>query len=88
MVDYKTEGPWGGNGGGSWRDGAYSGIKSITVKHGHTVDAIKVSYYLKTDKMMDDIDLPQHGGRGGEEATILFEEDEYLKKIQGFVGNF
>ncbi|GLJ52069.1 hypothetical protein SUGI_1107370 [Cryptomeria japonica] len=80
--------PWGGEGGGRWTDGTYSGIKSITVRHGDVIDAIQVEYHLKGETKDNDITAPQHGGNGGTATRIELAADEELIKVEGYAGNY
>lgn len=59
-------GPWGGTGGINWDDGSsFTGVRSITLSYGISIDAISVVY--------DDHGLPfkteKHGGGGGKRTA-------------------
>ncbi|CAI9266274.1 unnamed protein product [Lactuca saligna] len=60
-------GPWGGNGGCSWNDGVYSGIREISIVYGSCIDSICVTY----DKFGKPFLGEKHGGMGGTEAAKI-----------------
>ncbi|XP_057450567.1 agglutinin-like [Lotus japonicus] len=76
-------GPWGGAGGINWDDGAFTGVRSITLFYGSFVTAIGVVY--------DDHGLPfkaeQHGCGGIETAEIMLNYPvEFLINVRGHYG--
>lgn len=54
-------GLWGGQGGTTWDDGVYNGVREITVVYGHCIDSICVVY----DKNGKPVKGEKHGGTGG-----------------------
>ncbi|KAK1375962.1 Jacalin-type lectin domain-containing protein [Heracleum sosnowskyi] len=74
-------GPWGGNGGASWDDGVYSGVREIVLVYDHCIDSIRVIY----DKHGKLVTGEKHGGVGGNKmAEIKLQlPDEYLVGVSG-----
>lgn len=58
-------GPWGGNGGSSWDDGIYHGVREITLVYDRCIDSIRVVY----DKNGKPISAEKHGGMGGNKTA-------------------
>lgn len=54
-------GPWGGNGGTSWDDGTYNGVREVTLVYDRCIDSIKVLYDKKGKPVIGE----KHGGNGG-----------------------
>ncbi|XP_072967197.1 jacalin-related lectin 19 [Typha angustifolia] len=74
-------GPWGGNGGSTWDDGSYNGVRKITMTYGKCIDSIMIEY----DKNGKPVLAEKHGGIGGNH-TIQIElkyPDEFLTTISG-----
>lgn len=74
-------GPWGGNGGNSWDDGIYHGVREITIVYDQCIDSIQVVY----DKNGKPITAENHGGVGGSrtaEIKLQYPE-EYLTSVSG-----
>ncbi|KAJ9692143.1 hypothetical protein PVL29_011291 [Vitis rotundifolia] len=60
-------GPWGGDGGSSWDDGSYSGVREITIFYGDCIDSIRVVY----DKNGEPVSGDKHGGGGGGQTSEI-----------------
>ncbi|XP_048130001.1 jacalin-related lectin 19 isoform X2 [Rhodamnia argentea] len=75
-------GPWGGNGGTSWDDGSYHGVREITLVFGHCIDSIRVMY----DKNGKPVAGEKHGGVGGNQTAEIKLQfpDEYLVSVSGY----
>ncbi|XP_030457536.2 jacalin-related lectin 19 [Syzygium oleosum] len=75
-------GPWGGNGGTSWDDGSYHGVREITLVFGHCIDSICAVY----DKNGKPVAAEKHGGVGGNQAAEIKLQfpDEYLVSVSGY----
>uniref|UniRef100_A0A803M619 Jacalin-type lectin domain-containing protein n=2 Tax=Chenopodium quinoa TaxID=63459 RepID=A0A803M619_CHEQI len=76
-----TVGPWGGNGGTSWDDGCYSGVREIKLVYDRCIDSITVVY----DKNGKSVKSEKHGGNGGSitvEIKLNYPE-EYLISVSG-----
>ncbi|XXG45955.1 hypothetical protein AAC387_Pa02g0906 [Persea americana] len=75
-------GPWGGNGGSSWDDGTFSGVREITIVYERCIDSIRVEY----DKHGKPISGEKHGGNGGSyTAKIKLQyPEEFLTSISGY----
>ncbi|EXB34860.1 hypothetical protein L484_008121 [Morus notabilis] len=75
-------GPWGGNGGNSWDDGAYSGVREITLFYDRCIDSIRVVY----DKNGKPVAAEKHGGIGGSRTAEikLNYPEEYLVSVSGY----
>lgn len=58
-------GPWGGNGGTSWDDGTFTGIREITLVYDRCIDSIRVVY----DKNGKPFTADKHGGVGGNKTA-------------------
>ncbi|KAL9460933.1 hypothetical protein AB3S75_004012 [Citrus x aurantiifolia] len=74
-------GPWGGNGGTSWDDGIYHGVREITLAYDRCIDSIRVVY----DKKGNPVTAEKHGGVGGNrtaEIKLRFPE-EFLISVSG-----
>lgn len=54
-------GPWGGNGGSTFDDGTFNGVREITLVYDSCIDSIRVEY----DKHGKPISAEKHGGNGG-----------------------
>ncbi|XP_010459648.2 PREDICTED: jacalin-related lectin 3 isoform X2 [Camelina sativa] len=78
-------GPWGGDGGQSWDDGVYSGIKQIFVTRGNdAISSIQVEY----DRNGQSVWSTKHGGNNGVATHRIKLEypNETLTCISGFYG--
>ncbi|KAK3426712.1 jacalin-related lectin 19 isoform X1 [Eucalyptus grandis] len=75
-------GPWGGNGGISWDDGSYHGVREITLVFGHCIDSICAVY----DKNGKPVAAEKHGGHGGDQSAEIKLQfpDEYLVSVSGY----
>ncbi|KAB5532450.1 hypothetical protein DKX38_019120 [Salix brachista] len=74
-------GPWGGNGGSSWDDGIYHGVREITIVYDQCIDSINFVY----NKNGKPITAENHGGVGGSrtaEIKLQYPE-EYLTSVNG-----
>lgn len=76
-------GPWGGQGGASWDEGRYSGVRSITLTYGRCIDSIRAEYDKNGKSILGD----RHGGNGGTRSIqVKFEyPEEYLTTVSGHV---
>ncbi|XP_015572833.1 jacalin-related lectin 19 [Ricinus communis] len=74
-------GPWGGNGGSTWDDGVFNGVREITIVYDHCIDSIKVVY----DKNGKAVATEKHGGVGGTKRTEIKLQypEEYLVSASG-----
>ncbi|KAI3979870.1 hypothetical protein MKX01_042524 [Papaver californicum] len=75
-------GPWGGNGGKTWDDGAYTGIKQIHLTKREAIFSIQIQY----DRAGRTVWSARHGGSGrGTTIKIKFQyPDELLTCITGY----
>ncbi|KAL9248564.1 Jacalin-related lectin 19-like protein [Drosera capensis] len=75
-------GPWGGQGGVSWDDGTYHGIREITLVYGRCIDSISFVY----DKNGKAIKSEKHGGMGGTKTAEikLNYPEEYIVSVSGY----
>ncbi|KAG6669211.1 jacalin-related lectin 19 [Carya illinoinensis] len=60
-------GPWGGNGGTSWDDGIYDGVREIKLVYDRCIDSIRVVY----DKNGKPFTAEKHGGVGGNKTAEI-----------------
>ncbi|KAF9613367.1 hypothetical protein IFM89_007445 [Coptis chinensis] len=76
-----TVGPWGGNGGTTWDDGSYNGVRSITIVYDRCIDSVRVEY----DKNGKSVLAEKHGGSGGSQtANIRLQyPEEFITSISG-----
>ncbi|KAJ7963138.1 Jacalin-related lectin like [Quillaja saponaria] len=76
-----TVGPWGGNGGTSWDDGIFNGIREITLFYGLCIDSIRVVY----DKNGIPFTAEKHGGVGGDQSAEIKLQypEEFLVSVSG-----
>ncbi|CAN0878086.1 Jacalin-related lectin 19 [Linum grandiflorum] len=76
-------GPWGGNGGSNWDDGAHRGVKEIKLVYDRCVDSIRFVYDKKGGKTVVG---ERHGGLGGTKTAEIKLQypDEYLTQIHGY----
>ncbi|CAG8457800.1 11086_t:CDS:2 [Gigaspora rosea] len=58
-------------------------VKQIKIRHGNCIDAIQFFYKVTTNDKTYSIDGNKHGGSGGEETIINFEDGEYILAISG-----
>ncbi|KAB1218458.1 Agglutinin alpha chain [Morella rubra] len=74
-------GPWGGNGGISWDDGTYHGVREIIVVYGRCIDSIQMVY----DKNGKPVSAEKHGGVGGNQITEIKLQypEEFLVSVSG-----
>ncbi|CAH8258004.1 unnamed protein product [Arabidopsis lyrata] len=75
-------GPWGRNGGTTWDDGIYHGVREIRLVYDHCIDSISVIY----DKNGKPAKSEKHGGVGGNKTAELKLQypDEYLTGVSGY----
>ncbi|GAB2269316.1 Jacalin- lectin 19 [Dionaea muscipula] len=75
-------GPWGGQGGTSWDDGTYNGVRKITVVYDRCIDSISFVY----DKHGKPVYSPKHGGNGGSKTAEIKLDypEEYLVSVSGY----
>ncbi|XP_045804803.1 jacalin-related lectin 19 isoform X1 [Trifolium pratense] len=75
-------GPWGGNGGTSWDDGTFTGIREIKLVYDRCIDSICVVY----DKNGKPFATEKHGGVGGNKTAEIKLQypDEYLISVSGY----
>ncbi|XWS14527.1 hypothetical protein CRYUN_Cryun35bG0017500 [Craigia yunnanensis] len=78
-------GPWGGQGGSCWDDGAYSTVRQLVIAHGAGIDSIQIEY----DNKGNSIWSRKHGGdRGSKTDKIKLDyPDEFLTSIHGYHGS-
>ncbi|XP_020983581.1 jacalin-related lectin 19 isoform X4 [Arachis duranensis] len=76
-----TVGSWGGNGGKSWDDGNFTGVREITLVYDRCIDSIRVVY----DKNGKPFTAEKHGGVGGKRTAEIKLQypDEYLISVSG-----
>ena len=73
-------------GGDPFDDGAYAvvphvtGIDSLLIRHGDSIDGIQVVYALENGQ---NITSAYHGGRGGNVDLIQLADGEYIARIEG-----
>ncbi|KAH1145108.1 hypothetical protein AAZX31_15G021800 [Glycine max] len=74
-------GPWGGNGGNSWDDGTFTGVREIKLVYGHCIDSIQVVY----DRNGKPLTAKKHGGVGGNKTAEIKLQfpDEFLVSVSG-----
>ncbi|KAG6665174.1 jacalin-related lectin 19-like [Carya illinoinensis] len=79
-------GPWGGNGGASWDDGIYDGVREITLFYGLCIDSIRVVY----DKNGTPVFAEKHGGGGGYKTVEIKLQcpEEFLVSVSGHYSVF
>ncbi|RIB10928.1 hypothetical protein C2G38_2204810 [Gigaspora rosea] len=58
-------------------------VKQIKIWHLHFINAIQFFYKVTTNDKTYSIDGNKHGGSGGEETIINFEDGEYILAISG-----
>ncbi|MCL7037424.1 hypothetical protein MKW94_003906 [Papaver nudicaule] len=78
-------GPWGGDGGKTWDDGAYTGIKQIHLTRREAIISIQIQY----EKEGQTVWCARHGGSdpAGTTTKIEFDiPDELLTCITGYYG--
>lgn len=77
-------GPWGGDGGKSWDDGVFSGIKQIFVTKTEAICSIQIEY----DRNGQSVWSVKHGGNGGTTTHRVKLEypHEVLTRISGYYG--
>ncbi|CAN6441527.1 unnamed protein product [Victoria cruziana] len=73
----------GGYGGNFWDDGAFTGIREITLTYDHCIDSIRVEYDLNGKPALAE----KHGGAGGQYTAHvkLQYPDEVLTKVSGYL---
>ncbi|CAL0301685.1 unnamed protein product [Lupinus luteus] len=78
-------GPWGGNEGYRWDDGAYSTVRQLVIVHGDEIDSIQIEY----DNEGNSIWSPRHGGSGGHKIDKIKLDfpNEFLTSINGYYGS-
>ncbi|KMT20692.1 hypothetical protein BVRB_1g006670 [Beta vulgaris subsp. vulgaris] len=77
-------GPWGGQSGSNWDDGAYTTVRRILITHGAGIDSIHIEYDEQGSSVWSD----KHGGSGGyktDEVKLAY-PDEFLTSIHGYYG--
>jgi hypothetical protein len=74
-------GPWGGNGGTSWDDGTYHGVREIMLVYDRCIDSIRVVY----DKNGKPVTAEKHGGIGGNQTAEIKLQcpEEFLVTVSG-----
>ncbi|GLT92059.1 hypothetical protein SLE2022_099180 [Rubroshorea leprosula] len=77
-------GPWGGDGGKSWDDGVFSGIKQIFVTKAEAICSIQIEY----DRNGQSLWSVKHGGHSGTTThrVKLNYPHEVLTRISGYYG--
>ncbi|KAF3450640.1 hypothetical protein FNV43_RR06729 [Rhamnella rubrinervis] len=75
-------GPWGGNGGTSWDDGTYHGVREITLVYDRCIDSIRVVY----DKNGKPVAAEKHGGVGGSQTAEIKLQypEEFITSVSGY----
>ncbi|CAG8838724.1 28623_t:CDS:2 [Gigaspora margarita] len=63
-------------------------VKQIKIWHGDYIDSIQFFYKVTTNDKTYSINGDKHGGNGGKETIIKFEDDEYILAISGKYGHF
>ena len=65
-------GPWGGDGGKSWDDGVYAGVKQIYVTRGEVINSIQNEY----DRVWQSVWSARHGSSSekttGKDVTFMY----------------
>lgn len=81
-----SSGPWGGEGGLSWDDAVFTGIRQIVINSGTAIDSITIEY----DKNGVSHWSVRHGGSGGLQThkIPLDYPKEKLVSISGYSGAF
>ncbi|KAJ1411137.1 Leucine-rich repeat domain superfamily [Sesbania bispinosa] len=76
-----TVGPWGGNGGTSWDDGTFTGVREVTLVYDRCIDSIRVVY----DKNGKPFTAEKHGGVGGSKTAEIKLQypEEFLISVSG-----
>lgn len=85
--DPVSSGLWGGEGGISWDDGVYTGIRQIVICRGKAIDSITIEY----DKNGVSHWSVRHGGSGGFETLKIpldYSTNETVVRISGYFGAF
>ncbi|KAJ0074739.1 hypothetical protein Patl1_33371 [Pistacia atlantica] len=74
-------GPWGGNGGSSWDDGTFNGVREIKLVFDRCIDCIRVVY----DKNGKPFTADKHGGVGGTQTAEIKLQypEEFLISVSG-----
>ena len=79
MKSTVEDGPYGGDGGSAWTDGGdvhlKGDISQIQIRSGKRVDSIKVMY--------GDTWGEEHGGDGGSNSNIEFQDGEHIVAVLG-----
>ncbi|KAI3832047.1 hypothetical protein MKW92_050146 [Papaver armeniacum] len=75
-------GPWGGDGGKTWDDGAYTGIKQIHLTRREAISSIQIQY----DRDGRSVWSARHGGRGTTIKIKFHYPDELLTCVTGYYG--
>lgn len=75
-------GPWGGNGGNTWDDGTFTGVREIRLAYDRCIDSILVVY----DKHGKPFTAEKHGGVGGNKTAEIKLQypDEFLISVSGY----
>ncbi|KAM7461366.1 hypothetical protein LguiA_029487 [Lonicera macranthoides] len=81
----ETTGPFGGQGGGSWDDGAHTTIRKLIIYSEPVIQSIQIEYdengRSKSSKM--------HGRKEGKKNTVKLDyPHEFLVSVSGYVDNF
>ncbi|MFL6845521.1 MAG: jacalin-like lectin [Allosphingosinicella sp.] len=83
-----TQGPFGGGGGAPFQDPGpipeLSRISAITIRSGSYVDAIATTYRLPDGSQ----ETHSHGGTGGTQHDIIFNNDEQIIAVVGRSGDY
>lgn len=79
-----SAGPWGGNGGTSWDDGAYTGIRQIVLVHAEAIESVEFEY----DRDGSPAWSERHGGAGTKitDKIQLDYPKEILTSMSGHYG--
>ncbi|KAF0411924.1 jacalin-like lectin domain protein [Gigaspora margarita] len=62
-------------------------VKQIKIWHGEYIDSIQFIYKVITNDKTYSINGDKHGGNGGKETIIKFEDDEHILAISGQYGD-
>jgi hypothetical protein len=81
-------GPSGGVGGSLFNDEplleAGTRVVRVEIRTGEFVDSVEITH-LRPDETL--LDLPHHGGFGGEEQTLDLNREEHITSLDGQYGN-
>ncbi|KAL5221627.1 hypothetical protein ABZP36_026340 [Zizania latifolia] len=77
-------GPWGGDAGSPWDDGAHRGVRSITVTYGRFLDSLKVEYDRNGRPVLGE----KHGGGTTGSRTHEVKLDYPYEFLTGLGGRY